>query len=77
MLPLVCNDASAILFMFDLTRETTLIGVKDWYHQARAFNKVSFLYQNYIFIKCFISSLFNFQCVYHLGSSTISCRYKI
>ncbi|KAH7828203.1 Spg1, Ras superfamily GTPase [Monocercomonoides exilis] len=39
MLPLVCNDASAILFMFDLTRESTLVGVKEWYRQARKFNK--------------------------------------
>jgi GTP-binding protein of the ras superfamily involved in termination of M-phase len=41
MLPLVCNDAVAILFMFDLTRKTTLNSVKEWYRQARGFNKVS------------------------------------
>ena len=40
MLPLVSNDASAILFMFDLTRKTTLNSVKEWYRQARGFNKV-------------------------------------
>ena len=40
MLPLVCNDALAILFMFDLTRTSTLVSVKDWYRQARAINKV-------------------------------------
>ena len=40
MLPLVCNDALAILFMFDLTRSATLVSVKDWYRQARAINKV-------------------------------------
>jgi GTP-binding protein of the ras superfamily involved in termination of M-phase len=40
MLPLVCNDAVAILFMFDLTRKTTLNSVKEWYRQARGFNKV-------------------------------------
>ena len=39
MLPLVCSDASAVLFMFDLTRETTLNSVKDWYRQARGFSK--------------------------------------
>jgi GTP-binding protein of the ras superfamily involved in termination of M-phase len=43
MLPLVCNDAVAILFMFDLTRKTTLNSVKEWYRQARGFNKVSLL----------------------------------
>jgi GTP-binding protein of the ras superfamily involved in termination of M-phase len=41
MLPLVCNDAVAILFMFDLTRKTTLNSVKEWYRQARGFNKAS------------------------------------
>lgn len=45
MLPLVCNDAVAILFMFDLSRKSTLASVKEWYRQARGFNKraVSFL----------------------------------
>lgn len=41
MLPLVCNDAVAILFMFDLTRKATLNSVKEWYRQARGFNKAS------------------------------------
>lgn len=35
MLPLVCNDAVAILFMFDLTRTSTLNSIKEWYRQAR------------------------------------------
>lgn len=39
MLPLVCNDAVALLFMFDLTRRTTLNSIKEWYRQARGFNK--------------------------------------
>jgi hypothetical protein len=43
MLPLVCNDAVAILFMFDLSRKSTLNSVKEWYRQARGFNKVHFL----------------------------------
>ncbi|ELU36795.1 small monomeric GTPase [Rhizoctonia solani AG-1 IA] len=34
MLPLVCNDAVAILFMFDLTRKSTLNSVKEWYRQT-------------------------------------------
>jgi len=42
MLPLVCNDALAILFMFDLTRRSTLSSVKEWYRQARGINKVSY-----------------------------------
>ena len=40
MLPLVSNDAIAILFMFDLGRPSTLNSVKEWYRQARGFNKV-------------------------------------
>lgn len=39
MLPLVCNDAVAILFMFDLSRKSTLISIKEWFRQARGFNK--------------------------------------
>ena len=39
MLPLVCNDAASILFMFDLSRKMTLISVKEWYRQVRGFNK--------------------------------------
>eukprot|EP00802_Teleaulax_amphioxeia_P019268 Tamp_19495.p1 GENE.Tamp_19495~~Tamp_19495.p1 ORF type:complete len:216 (-),score=61.29 Tamp_19495:397-1044(-) len=41
MLPLVCNDAAAILFMFDLSRIDTLNAVKEWYRQARGFNKTA------------------------------------
>jgi GTP-binding protein of the ras superfamily involved in termination of M-phase len=41
MLPLVCNDAIAILFMFDLSRKTTLNSIKEWYRQARGFNKTA------------------------------------
>jgi GTP-binding protein of the ras superfamily involved in termination of M-phase len=40
MLPLVCNDAVAIFFMFDLTRKATLLSVKEWYRQARLLNRV-------------------------------------
>ncbi|KAA8491519.1 Septum-promoting GTP-binding protein 1 [Porphyridium purpureum] len=39
MIPLVCADASAILFMFDLTRRSTLQSVKEWYRQARGLNQ--------------------------------------
>ncbi|CAG8482302.1 7630_t:CDS:2 [Diversispora eburnea] len=38
---LVCNDAVAILFMFDLSRKSTLNSVKEWYRQARGFNKTA------------------------------------
>lgn len=44
MLPLVCNDAVAILFMFDLSRKSTLNSIKEWYRQARGFNKVGWAY---------------------------------
>ncbi|KAL1507058.1 hypothetical protein AB1Y20_007920 [Prymnesium parvum] len=39
MLPLVCNDAAAILFMFDLTRHETLDSIREWHRKARALNK--------------------------------------
>ena len=35
MLPRVCNDAVAILFMFDLSRKSTLLNVKEWFYQAK------------------------------------------
>ncbi|ORX34614.1 septum-promoting GTP-binding protein [Piromyces finnis] len=41
MLPLVCNDAVALLFMFDLSRKSTLNSIKEWYRQARGFNKTA------------------------------------
>ncbi len=41
MLPLVCNDAVAILFIFDLTRKSTLNSIKEWYRQGRGFNKTA------------------------------------
>ncbi len=42
MLPLVCNDAVAIFFMFDLSRKSTLLSIKEWYRQARGLNRVSY-----------------------------------
>eukprot|EP00968_Pinguiococcus_pyrenoidosus_P017642 scaffold1778_cov246-Pinguiococcus_pyrenoidosus.AAC.12 len=39
MLPLVCNDAVAVFFMFDLTRKATLANVKEWYKQVRGLNR--------------------------------------
>jgi len=41
MLPLVCNDARAVLFMFDLSKKSTLINVKEWFRQARGHNKTA------------------------------------
>jgi len=39
LLPLVCNEAAAVLFMFDLSRQPTLNSIRDWYRQARGFNQ--------------------------------------
>jgi len=39
MLPLVCNDAAAILLVFDLTRDETLDSIRDWHRRARERNK--------------------------------------
>ncbi|KAJ3181106.1 septum-promoting GTP-binding protein 1 [Gaertneriomyces sp. JEL0708] len=41
MLPLVTTDAIALLFMFDLSRKSTLNSIKEWYRQARGFNKTA------------------------------------
>ena len=41
MLPLVCNDAVVILFMFDLSNNN-VSGVKEWYRQVRGLNKDAF-----------------------------------
>ncbi|CAO3671512.1 unnamed protein product [Rhizopus stolonifer] len=43
MLPLVCNDAVAILFTFDLSRLSTLNSLRDWYRQVRGINMASIL----------------------------------
>jgi GTP-binding protein of the ras superfamily involved in termination of M-phase len=39
MLPLVCNDAAAVLLMFDLSRPETLDSVREWHRKARALNR--------------------------------------
>lgn len=44
MLPLVCNDALVILFMFDLSKRSTLTGIKEWYRQVRGLNKQAFAF---------------------------------
>jgi GTP-binding protein of the ras superfamily involved in termination of M-phase len=61
MLPLVCNDAVAILFMFDLSRKSTLNSVKEWYRQARGFNKVCCLngYHDWREKSNFVDNLFS------------------
>ncbi|OLY82125.1 Septum-promoting GTP-binding protein 1 [Smittium mucronatum] len=38
MLPIVCDNATALLFMFDLARKSTLNSIRQWYNQARGFN---------------------------------------
>lgn len=44
MLPLVCSDAVAILFTFDLSRKSTLNSLREWYRQARGLNKVNYMF---------------------------------
>ena len=41
MLPLVCNDAVVLCFVFDLSRISTLLSIKDWYDKVRGYTKVS------------------------------------
>ena len=35
MLPMVCVEAVAMFFMFDLTQRATLTSVREWYRQVR------------------------------------------
>lgn len=60
MLPLVSNDAVAILFMFDLTRKSTLNSVKEWYRQARGFNNVSLLASSFLLHRSLTSAMLRF-----------------
>ena len=67
MLPLVCNDSIALLFMFDLSRKSTLNSVKEWffykfilrYRQARGFNRVFIKYINFKDCNTFFNWVFN------------------
>lgn len=57
MLPLVCNDAVSIFFMFDLSRKSTLMSIKEWYRQARGLNRVSGLCLLVVaFLNCIVQS---------------------
>jgi len=39
LMPLVCNDAKVILFIFDLTRKQTLLMIREWFRNAKKQNK--------------------------------------
>lgn len=39
MMPMVCVDAVAVVFMFDLTNSASLTNIKEWYKQVRRLNK--------------------------------------
>ena len=52
MLPLVCNDAVVLCFVFDLSRISTLLSIKDWYDKVRGYNKVS------LTLECFWCKMF-------------------
>merc|ERR1719464_1517216 len=39
LMPLVCNDAKVLLFVFDLTRKQSLQAIREWYKSARTENK--------------------------------------
>jgi GTPase SAR1 family protein len=60
MLPLVCNDAVAIFFMFDLTRKATLLSIKEWYRQARLLNRVNSILLSVLLLNhCFLIVCFS------------------
>ncbi len=39
MLPLVCVDAVAVMFLFDLCNRQSLVSIREWYRQVRGLNK--------------------------------------
>jgi len=39
LMPLVCNDARVLLFVFDLTCKQSLLLIREWYRQARTENR--------------------------------------
>jgi len=39
LMPLVCADAKVLLFVFDLTRKSSLSSIREWYKEARRENK--------------------------------------
>ncbi|KAH3761284.1 small GTPase [Pelomyxa schiedti] len=41
MLPLACDNAVAVLFLFDLSRKETLTSIKEWYRHVRLLNKTA------------------------------------
>eukprot|EP01101_Sappina_pedata_P006368 TRINITY_DN3141_c0_g1_i1.p1 TRINITY_DN3141_c0_g1~~TRINITY_DN3141_c0_g1_i1.p1 ORF type:complete len:214 (+),score=78.84 TRINITY_DN3141_c0_g1_i1:20-661(+) len=41
MLPIVCQEALVVFFMFDLSRKLTLQSVREWYRQVRTHNTVA------------------------------------
>lgn len=45
LLPVVCSEAKAIIFIFDLTQKPSLLSIKKWYKDAKKENKhfISFL----------------------------------
>lgn len=71
MLPLVCNDAAAVLLMFDLTRPETLDSVREWHRKARALNRcaVPFL------IGCKYDALLELEPDEHARVSALARRF--
>jgi len=41
MMPVVCEGAVVLFFMFDLSRKLTLQNVKEWYRTARTYNQTA------------------------------------
>lgn len=39
MMPMVCVDAVAVLFLFDLTNRASLNSIREWYRQVRGLNQ--------------------------------------
>ena len=74
MLPLVCNDAVATLFMFDLSNKSSLASVKEWYRQVRGMNRNSFAFLIGK-IPCYFSFLFFFKKILYFFKNSQSLFY--
>ena len=71
MLPLVCNDANAVLLMFDLTRPETLDSIRGWHRKLRALNK----YAIPLLVGCKYDSLLELPIDQHMHICNMSRRY--
>jgi GTP-binding protein of the ras superfamily involved in termination of M-phase len=71
MLPLVCNDAAALLLVFDLTRPETLESIREWHRKARTLNKCAIP----LLVGCKYDSLLAAPVDEHMHMCTVAMRF--